>query len=60
MSWTLSNKGKATHKEVLAQWVSMSLRKATRKSKVRKGFATTNYQDLALESISHGWANESK
>ena len=39
--WTMSNKGSAAHKETLAQWVSLSLRKALLVTNIQRGFATT-------------------
>jgi hypothetical protein len=35
--WSLSNKGKSATKEVLAQWISLALRKATTSANIQKG-----------------------
>ena len=44
---TLANKEKAAHKEILTQWVSVSLHKAMSSANVKKGFATIGIYHMA-------------
>ena len=39
--WTMGNKGRATRKEELAEWVAKGLKKALTSMKIQKGFAAT-------------------